>query len=230
VGLNDTTLKDLMDRALAYADFPKDSLDADQQKTLINDINDGLIELWEALIDSHEDLVHKIATLTLVSNTEAYNLPSDFYKAIKVWYTTGGRRYRMERFNLDEIDGYPKPVSSGTGELWYAPPFARLKLKKATVPDVIPVGWENYGAMFAACRLLISEGTDPQGVMAERERLMNRIRQDVGTRDEQPDGLSDYYGRWDVRQDLREAGYTRMLRYRIIGRQIYFVEIQLGGV
>jgi hypothetical protein len=84
--------------------------------------------------------------------------------------------------------------------------------------------------MFAACRLLISEGTDPQGVMAERERLMNRIRQDVGTRDEQPDGLSDYYGRWDVRQDLREAGYTRMLRYRIIGRQIYFVEIQLGGV
>jgi hypothetical protein len=49
----------------------------------------------------------------------------------------------MERFNLDEIDGYPKPVSSGTGELWYAPPFARLKLKKATVPDVIPVGWEK---------------------------------------------------------------------------------------
>jgi hypothetical protein len=78
VGLNDTTLKDLMDRALAYADFPKDSLDADQQKTLINDINDGLIELWEALIDSHEDLVHKIATLTLVSNTEGVQSPLGF--------------------------------------------------------------------------------------------------------------------------------------------------------
>lgn len=226
---NDTTLKDLMTRALAYADFPKDSLDADQEKQLINDINDGLIELWEAMIDSHEELVHKVASdITLVASTEAYSLPTDFFKAIKVWYSANSRRYRVERFNLEEIDGYPKPLTAGTVQLWYAPPFVRMKNKKATVPGVIPTGWENYGALFAASRLLIAEGTDPQAVMAERNRLMGRITQMVGGRDEQPESIGDYYNRFDY-NPLRDSN-TRVLRYRIMGASIYFIEVEQGGI
>lgn len=223
-----TTLKDLMDRALAYADFPKDSLDADQEKQLIADINDGLAELWEAMAEFHGDLIHKTASITLAAADDDYALPADFYKAIKVFLVESSRRYKVEKFSLDEIDGFPKPLSSGSIELWYAPQLVRMKQKKAPVVTGIPSGWETYASLFAACRMLGSEGTDASQVIGERDRLMGRIKQLPVARDEEPEAIGDAYGRWAG--EVSRESVTRHLRYRIMGSKVYFVEVEQGGV
>lgn len=220
------TLRDLMTRALGYADFPRDSLDAEQQAQLIVDINDGLRELWELLIRSRQDIIHKVApAISVVSGTESYDLPSDFYHALKLWWLEHSRRYRMERFSLDEMDGYPKPLQSGQVELWYAPELPRLRLKSDEVPDVIPHEWENYAALFAAVRLLDSEESDSSKWSQERDRMAMRIADSAEPRDEgEPQTISDVHGRWSG-DPLRDEP-TRRLRYRIMGSKIYFVEVE----
>lgn len=224
---NDTTLGDLMKRALAYAEYPKDSLDEDQQAQLINDINDGLIELWEVIVDSREELINSSYTFSLVSGTESYALPTDFYKALKLFYVSNDRRYPIARFNLEEVAGFPKPLSSGSIELWYAPRCVRMKNKKAQVSSLIPIGWENYAALFAASRLIGTEGTDGSWVSQERDRLIQRITEHIGDRDATADRIGDVSGRWRDARALYDL-QARELRYRIVGNLVYFIELLEG--
>lgn len=224
----ETTLLDLVNRALAYADLASGTaLTADQKAVIVNDINDGLIELWDMIVDSHAEMALATETYGVTPGTEDYDLPSDFYKALKVFYLYQGRRYRMERFNLDEIDGLVQPLAFGDVELWYAPKFTRLALDADVMPTVIPQGWENYAALFAAARMLKREESDASAIEAERDRLGLRITTVIEPRDEgKPERVADVYGRWGGMGIQRYADPpVRDLRYRILGSSIYFVEV-----
>ncbi len=58
-------------------------------------------------------------------------------------------------------------------------------------------------------------------MMAERERVKQRIIMHVEPRDASPDSIEDYYGRWADGVPL-EDGVS--LRYRVIGSKILFAD------
>lgn len=197
----------------------------------VNDyINDGLAELHDILVEAHEEYFRSKQTINLVSGTEEYSLPTDFYKSIALWYVTSDRRFRVDRYNLEQVDGYrSSPIHSGTVEHWYVPHVTLMTDDADVVDDRIVPGWEDYVALHAAIRLLIREESDPSALMNERERLYQRIVNMAAPRDEgDPDSIADYYDRWSNARLYRLD--ERYFRYRILDDKISFIEVEHLGV
>lgn len=115
-------------------------------------INAGGSELHDLIVKSYRDYYKSDSSITLVSGTENYALPTDFYKLKSAYYLQGGIRRRLDQFMLDELTDYesdrvlplvsgehllyrlmgneiiftPKPSSAATIELWYTPQFTPL--------------------------------------------------------------------------------------------------------
>lgn len=215
---NKVTLATLRDRALNAADMTSSGFPVE---ALVNDdINDGLAELHD-LLAAHE-YYRSTHPLTLAVGTEEYALPADFYKAARVWELSSGRRYVVDRFNLSQLNGATTtgPRSAGSAEIWYAPQLTRLTKDDDQVSLVMPTGWDVFAALHAAVQLLIREESDPQALMAERERARQRILASLEPRDAGiPDEIEDHYGRWST--NINDSA----LRYRILGDKILFVEL-----
>ena len=214
------TLEDLRAQALDYADMTGSGFpDTDR---LDGYIHNGLAEVHELL--AMHDYLRSTATITLAAGTEEYALPTDFYKVSRVWLLSSGRRHIIDRFNLSQLDGLKTtgPASSGSAELWYVPQAPRMTKLTDHVAYDLPNGWEAFAALHAAIQLLNREESDPQALMAERERIKQRIVVHVEPRDTGiPDEIEDHYSRWGY-------GFTadggQSLRYRILGSKIHFVD------
>jgi hypothetical protein len=219
---NGATLLDLRTRALDYADMTSSGFAVTARLT--DYVNDGLAELHEMLA-MHEYILNQ-ATINLVAGTEGYELPESFYKASRLWHLVGGRRYEIDRFTLSQLHGRKTsgPSSAGVAQLWYVPQLTRLSGDSDEVLEQLPVGWENFVALHAAVQLLIREESDPQALMAERERVKQRVMVHVEPRDIGiPDQIEDSSHRWSgCLDDL--SGTT--LRYRIMDQSIQIVEFE----
>lgn len=221
---NPATLTDLQTRALDYADMTSSGFPVTARLT--DYINDGLAELHEML--AMHDYLRSTQSITLVAGTEEYSLPSDFYKASRVWLLSGGRRHTVERFNLSQLDGHKTsgPASAGSALLWYVPQLTKLSAGADVVSVALPIGWENLVALHAAIQLLNREESDPQALVAERERVRQRVLAHVEPRDIGiPDEIEDHYDRWGG--GVADAG--RSLRYLVLGNKIHFVEFDDMG-
>ena len=217
---NPTTLTDLLARSLDYADMTSSGFPVAARN--IDYINDGLSELHEIL--AMHDYLRSSASIALVAGTEEYALPTDFYKSTRVWLLTSGYRYEIERFNLSQLSGRKTtgPASSGTAQLWYVPQLAKLSAGADIVSVALPIGWENFVALHAAIQLLNREESDPQALMAERERVKQRIIGHVEPRDAGgPDQIEDHYNRWGY-GTVDDCSLS--MRYRILGNKIHFVD------
>lgn len=225
---NDATLTNLQDRALDYADMTGSSFPVTARLT--DYINAGYAELYEILVTAYgADYVRSTQSVSLVPGTEAYSLPTDFYKMLRVFEVSGSKRWAVERFNPAQLDGYRNtgPAASGTLELWYAPHVTKLSGASDVVHVSVCTGWEDFIALHAAIRLLEREQNDPTALMAERDRIRQRIIDNAGPRDLGiPDEIEDHYNRWG-------GGATeddkRTLRYRVMGNQLIVVEFDYLG-
>jgi hypothetical protein len=201
---NTATLASLVAQALDLADLTNSSSPVTAR---VEDYaNASLSELHDILVASFEEyLVTRAPVITLVAGTDYYTLPTDFYKALKVFsLSTSGDRVRMPRFELDEMgalsddetDVYtdasglryriigqqiwftPTP-SSGRVELWYLPQFTKLTNVTPGTTDVVsvavPVGWEDFVALSMAIRLLVREESDASQLMSLKEAARQRI-------------------------------------------------------
>lgn len=225
--MNETRLSDLKARALDHADMT--GSDFPDKDRLTDYANSGLAVLHELL--AMHDYFRSVSTIALVTGTEAYQLPNDFYKASRVWRVSNGRRYMLDRFNLAQLDGYTTngPAFSGVAELWYAPQLKKLVRDKDKVEGVLPNGWDDFVALHMAVQLLNREEQSSAEQAAEREAVRQRIVMHVEPRDTGvPDEIEDHYNRWGggVCQD----DPYRSLRYRILGDKIHFVEFNYLGV
>lgn len=214
------SLEYLQARALDYADMAGSGFpDSDRVRDYIND---GLGEVHEML--AHHDYLRSVASITLVAGTEEYALPADFYKCSRVWLLTSGRRHMVDRFSLSQLDGLKTtgPIAAGSVEMWYVPRFSRLVQQSDAVFYDLPNGWETFAALHAAIQLLNREESDPQALMAERERVKQRIMVHVEPRDAGiPDEVEDHYNRWG--RSFNDS-QSATLRYRVMGSKIHFVD------
>lgn len=223
------TLKQLTDRALDYADMTGSEFpDPDR---LIDYVNDGLAELHDILVNSFEDYFLERHTFTIAAGQEEYDLPADFYKLKKLWYVTSGRRFKIERFVLDQIDGYRQtPITGGTCELWYVPEFTPLQLPNEKVSIAVPVSWEDYAALYAAQRLLMREESDTAVVSMELEKTRQKIINNATPRDAgEAESIGEFYGRWEYARHLLRFD-ERYFKYRLMGNKLRIIEIEYLGI
>lgn len=226
---NEATLKELTDRALDYADMAgSDFPDPDR---LTGYVNTGLSELHDLLVNTYEDYFLDIDTFVIVAGQETYALPDDYYKTIKLFYITSGRRFKIERWSLDEIDGYRQsPITGGDIQHFYVPQLKKLRLPGEKIEIAIPIGWEDFVALSAARKLLLREESDigpvSQLLGEMRQRLINMSDpRDAG----EVDAIADYYGRWEHARHLLRFD-ERYFKYRIMGNLIRIIEIEYLGV
>lgn len=225
------TLGDLKTRVLDLADATNSGFIVDGR--LGEYINAELSELYDLLVNSFEDYFVTIdQSITLAAGTESYNLPTDFYKALKVFLLSGGQRYRLARFNLEELDYqsplvdspavsnsdlryrimggkiyfHPKPGASGSIDLFYVPEFTNLASDVTTISFSVPVGWEDFVVYGAAARCMIKEESDPGAYLALKGACRDRIINAAQNRDAgEPMRITDKYDRFGVRRYLRGA-------------------------
>ena len=225
---NPETLADLRARALDYADMTNSAFPVTAR---VNDyINDGLSALHDILVDSYADYLRSTTTFNVTTAAEAYTLPSDFYKCLKVYYQSSNRRYKVHQFNPDELDGFKTtPITTGTFEMWYIPQFTKLSSDGDTVHLSVPIRWENFVALHAAIQLLNREESDPSALMRERDAERQRMIKLAGPRDAGEVGqVADTYHRFSV-AGRYIAPPERSFRYRIMGNEILFNQCELIG-
>lgn len=226
---NTATLQELKNRALDYADMT--ASDFPDEARLTDYVNSGLSTLHDVLVNTYDDYFRKTTNITLVNGQEEYDLPSDFYKVLQPYFISSDRRFKIERFNLHELDGFRQsPLGVGTVEFWYVPTYKKLEQPQETVDTVLAPGWEDYVALHAAIRLLTREESDPSALMAERDATLRRIvdmaePRDIGT----PLTIGDYYGRWNNAQHIFRFE-ERYIRYRVMGNKIHFIEFEYLGL
>ena len=231
--VNDTTRADLRTRTLDFADMTGSSFPVTAR--VDEYLNDGLAKLHDLIVNSKEDYFRVDKTYTIVNGTEAYQLPDNFFKGDAVYYVTAGRRFKVERWQHTDIDGYRNsPLSAGTVEMWYTPVFAKMTDDLDRVDSVLPSlppGWEVYAAYHAASQLLKREESFEAAAVFDQEKqeLQGRIVQLLEDRDTfVPDSIGDYYGRWEQTRHLLHVD-ERYFRYRIMGTKIYFIEVEYFG-
>jgi hypothetical protein len=229
---NGTTLSTLMARALDFANMT--GVKAAKDGALIDYVNAGLSELHDMLVQASPEWFLSKKSYTITEGQEEYALPSDFYKEIKLWFSGGtaeDRRYKIEKFMLDHIDGYKiGPLTNGTAEMWYAPMFTRLKDPDDKIMDLIPIGWEDYAAYHAAAQLLSREESDSSVIRQNKAELGNRILVMSAPRDMgEPDVIQDSSNRWSPLVRSLWA-YEYRYKYRILGNNVHFIDVRFQGI
>ena len=215
-------LSTLETRARTLADLTGSSFVTSTEALAL--LNSSLQDLYDITIDAGEDYVGQQASsqISIVSGTEKYSLPTDFYKLLKVFLVEEGERIPMERFLLNDMG--PSPTSSGTTDMWYVPLLTPLASSGA-LPAWVQYGWEEYIIMGAAIAMRQKAEEDCSTLMSMLAKKEANIRASLTSRDQ---GNADRMR--DVRSLPGRLRYpypfsyqtNRNLQYRIVGQYIYF--------
>ena len=179
---------------------------------------------------SYEDYLLTRVNINLITTQENYTLPTDYYKTKKMFFISGSHRWRLKRFNLDELDFEneyfeplsthnrflryrvmgnevffsPRPLSAGTVEHWYTPQVKKL-VNESDVVEVYTIpGWEEFVVTGTCIKMLMKEESDPSAFMMEKQQIEQRIINAAADRDEgEPHRVTDVDDRF---------GYSRFRR------------------
>ncbi len=230
---NTVTAGTLWSRALDYADMTNSAFPDTNRKYDL--LNAALSELHYAIVNTNQDyIVATPQSISVTSGTATYALPSDFYKALKVYRVDGQRRYVVRQYTREEADGLlAVPSSSDTWELHYIPQATLFTADGDSVASTYPPGSEDYIALHVAVRLLTREERYEQagGLAQERDRLLRQIIEFAAPRDTgEASHVSDSYSRWrDPWRVLIGEPTRRKLFYRIEGSNIRVIEADPAG-
>ena len=162
---NVATRATMRDRARFRADVVGDAHITDAE---VNGwLDDGLSELHDVLIESHEEWVTKTASpdITLVSGTSQYDAPGDLLKLVGCDVIAGSRRYSCQRYMPAERNAFvypvpavvqatdlpfyrlvgakieliPTPAAAGTMRVYYVPQYALMTADNGAGGVVNPV-------------------------------------------------------------------------------------------
>ena len=228
---NKVTLGTLKARALDYADMTDSGFPVVDR--LVDYINVAATEIYDVLVDAYEDYFLEQHDIAITADTEDYDLPSDFYKCLKVFYkATSNRRFQIRRFSLGDIDAsLAKPTAGGTVELWYVPQMQLLVLDTDEIGEKIPPichGWEDAVALSAAIKLLNREESDSSALAAQKASTMQRI---IAMADPRDDGEPDRVqraGQLINPYNVYFGAGSFSFRYRIMGEKIKLLQYTLG--
>jgi hypothetical protein len=160
------------------------------QQELLDVVNDGLTDLQELLFESSPQNLRYRVELPVVSGVDFVMLPEDCLEAVRVSQLTDGRRSRLTRWKMDDLEGtsgttssspkwsvggaqlqfLPAPSWSGTVELWYARALPRVSSEADYIPAEVPPGSDRYLAAYLAVYCLGKEESDPSPALLILQR------------------------------------------------------------
>lgn len=182
-------------------------------------INQSAAELHDLLVGSNSaDYSISDYSFSTVTDTDAYDLPANFYKLKGVdAKISGDRWFSLRAFNFNErnrnddiswglINGptvryrllgnqikfTPAPEAAYDIRLWYTPTAPVLSVDTDTLADLN--AYSEYVITDAAIKYLQKEESDVSVLMAQKAELKRRIEIMSNNRDEgQPESVSDIY-------------------------------------
>lgn len=196
---SNVTLAQLKQRARERCDMVNSTFISDAELTSF--INSSVKELYDRLLDAGEFYYMSTATINIVANTAAYDLPTDFYKMLGVDLVVDaqGNGVTLKPFQFEQRNAYlftptwnvvglsylrymiqankikfvPVPNGSTTVKIYYAPAFTNLSANSDTFDGIN--GWEEYVVIETAIKMLIKEESDPQALMLQKQEITQRI-------------------------------------------------------
>ena len=196
-------------------------------------IDQSLSELHYLIADNDAQgkWINSKQTITLVSNQEEYDLPTNYYKTHKLFYSSNNRRFPLEEWDWSGSTGYEtNPTTAGTIVHYYAPHYDSLADDDTVVGKYLPPGWERFCVLDVVALLTAREESDPSFWEVRKDKQAQFIDQRVNPRDlGNPGSVEDVYNRWGG--GLYYYGNEeRYLRYRLVGNKLSFIETAYRGV
>lgn len=184
-------------------------------------INQSYFELYDILVQKYGDEYFMAPAYQFVTtNTQFYDLPTDFYKlkgvdiglnaGTNAWITVhrfdfiSRNRYvypnltssYLGAVNLryriigNQLEFIPTPSAGQTLQIWYVPRMTQL-LQDTDMLDGVS-GWTEYVAIDAAIKALAKEESDTTMLMMRKQAMLTRIEEASENRDAGlPDTISD---------------------------------------
>lgn len=221
------TLQNIIDRATKRADMMNSRFySIDEKVDLFNEIYP---ELYDLLVSASENYYVKDPdyTITTVSGTKQYALPSDFYKIIGVNFLSGAEYITIKPF-MEQERNLPfessTTIPAGTVTLRYVPAPLQFTVNDlASTIDGVS-GWDALVVTEMAMAMMESEESDVTALTRRCDQIKRRIEEmapnrDLGFASRVADVYAtDYWGR----------GYEN-LRYRLYGNKIEFLAVEAIG-
>lgn len=206
------TLSDLRTNCRQSADMERSSKIQDTELTRY--INNSIKDLYDKLINAYGDeYFESTSDISLVSGTQNYSLPSDFYKLITAnMKTSTGREYPLQKLNSfsSAFRGLTN-IYGGTVRLHYIPTFTNLSAPTDTWDEFN--GWGEYVELDVAMKMKIKEDEDVTDLMNRFIRIDERIDRIAKSRD---------IGQFHQVIDVRGKTQQYPIGYMIKGSNIAF--------
>jgi len=212
------TLLELRTRARQMADMEASEFVTDSE--LNNYINFAAAELHDILVSTYgSEYFLESTTGNTVTGQQAYDLPSDFYKLRGADAKLNGQDFvNLRPFNFNERNRYedfgswtlmgianvryrimgssirftPTPDANIEYRIWYIPKATQLVDDTDTLDDINQ--YSDFVVLTAAMKMLVKEESDVSLLASERNRILERIKDDAQNRDAaQPESVSDIY-------------------------------------
>lgn len=168
-------------------------------------INDAVYEGWDVITGKWLDYFTTASTTAVVSGTDAYQVPSDFYKLRTLWMQDGSRWIRLLPIDLDAAhlytgqsvgtkSGYryrlmardiilaPVPSASETIKLYYIPIKTEMTADSDSVTFDVPIEYK-YILAIAWRDVLDRQNLDPSPAIEKMERYEKKLRTAADSRD-----------------------------------------------
>lgn len=216
-----TTLSDLRLRARQRADMVNSQFVTDAE--LDTYINNGLLELYDLVVNAFEDYFTLNTNFT-VSSGDTYTLPDNFYKLRGLDFSVNGTWSACREFEFndrnksqsgvnallspaslrsyrilgDTILLQPSQSATGLYRLWYVPALTALSTGTDTIhKSLSKFGWDEYVVLWAAERMLSKEESSVTDVRQERGELTSRITEMAKNRQVDQSGtIQDVSNSW----------------------------------
>jgi hypothetical protein len=204
---SNVTLGELRAQARATADMQNSGFVTPAE--LDQYINLATKTLYDLLVSRFEDYyIAGPTTFTVTAPNNSYNLPADFYKCRAVDTQNAGQQWApMTPFNFQNRNMLQNPLlypnyalgvgqyrimgnkllllgaveGTFTGRLWYIPACPKLVNESDTFDGVN--GWERHIIVATAIMMKQKEESDVSVLMAEIEKIEDRIRSMANDRD-----------------------------------------------
>jgi hypothetical protein len=217
------TLAQLRASARLQADFVNSQYFSDSDVN--NLLNSSIGELYDLAVQSDEDYYRTISTINMVSGTDTYALPADFYKLKKVRAYVGSSPTvyeEIERFNDNERVYYSTSASNLptlTIDFEYIPSYTTLASDSDTLDGIN--GFEELVVIDTCIKMKDREESDVSVLMGRKQMMMKRIEEMISMRDmNKPERITDVHKQYSR---FAPGNPGQFLRYRIIGGNIVFV-------
>lgn len=221
--MRNVTIQTIADSARFHADMKSSNFVSDAE--ILSRINDAYCELYDELVSAYENYFVTTSSFPVLTGTDTYDLPDDFYKMLGVdFQVTQGAYVTLREYNEGERNmslTTNSNIPSGSIRIRYVPAPTVFTAMTDTFDGV--AGWDRLVSLLTAIDLMDAEESDSSALAKKYNRTLQRIKDMSAPRDAgMPATVVDVSSQ--PFQNIYGA-----LRYRFYGNSVVFMSTEYLG-